>query len=69
MPVMSGLFECSLKESGHLRSSNQIVGAEHIVGRRVAPFCDSGCSELVDGRFEDVTVVVDEQIAASIIGG
>ena len=57
-----------MQERGHLASGNDTAGTVHIVDRRVTAFGDSGGAELVDIVLEDRVVIIDEQVAASVIG-
>ena len=61
------LSECSVEEGGHLASSDDTAGTVHIVDWGVAAFGDLGGAELVDVALEDGVIVVDEQVAASVV--
>src|SRR5690606_24492736 len=48
------------EECGHLTPRNVFVGAVLVVGRWIAPACDTGGRQLLDVLFEDIAVRVSE---------
>src|SRR5680860_1377014 len=60
-------IERAYEERGHLPSGHWVVGAETVVDRRIATSGNSGGAETVDVAFEYRIVVVDEEVAASVI--
>jgi hypothetical protein len=56
-----------VEEGGHLPSVHSLAGAELGVGRWVAPFGDTCCSELVDVIFEHGAILVGEQVASAAV--
>ena len=69
LPVMRYLLsECPRQERGHLASGYDVGWAVLSVSRRVAPLSDPSGAELVDIALEDGVVIVDKQVAASVVG-
>jgi hypothetical protein len=54
-------------ECGHLASGDDTAGTVHVVDWRVAAFGDPCGARLVVVALEDGVVVVDEEVAASVI--
>ena len=71
-PGSSGIgglsVERPVEEGGHLSSGHGGVGAVAVVGGWVAAFGDAGCGEFGDVGFEGGAVVVDEVVAAAVVG-
>ena len=56
-----------MEERGHLASGYDTAGTVSVVGWWVAAFGDPAGAQLVDIVLEDRVVIVDEQVAASVI--
>ncbi len=56
-----------MQERRHLASGNDIVWTEAVVNRWVAALGAPGGAEFVDVVLEDRVVIIDEQVAASVI--
>ncbi len=68
-PVIGGwLVESPSQKRRHLPSGHEVIWAEPVVGRRVTSFGHPGRGEFVDVVLEKVAVVVEEQVAATVVG-
>jgi hypothetical protein len=56
-----------MEEGGHLASGDLVVRAVPVIGRWVTTFGDACCTEFVDVGFEDRVVIVDEEVAFTVV--